>query len=298
MCINYQCSEIPVVYGLLSGKPLADIVTLLPPLEKWHLQVAFGFWGFSWLLHVLLPGRIAIGWPTRNGVLAYKLNGLLCLAVTWLGYLAAYRYNIFSPLTIITNMPSLVLAYQCIAQPFVLFLWLRGRFSNSDEHSGDILIDYFFGYQQNPRLFDMKEMDVKFFVETRALICWGLVDITAALCVYEDLHHLTWAMSVVLLAQLGYIVHAFYYESNLLSQVDFIAENMGWMLGWGNMVMVSTGFSLPAVYAYHNRHNDISAPYALGLAAVFILARQVFEQANQQKHRFKVALHSFLSHSF
>ena len=54
----------------------------------------------------------------------------------------------------------------------------------SSARSGDLLTGYFFGFELTPRLFGSKLWDLKFFLETHALILWIVWDALFAMAQY------------------------------------------------------------------------------------------------------------------
>jgi delta14-sterol reductase len=98
---------------------------------------------------------------------------------------------------------------------------------------------------------------------------------------------LTRGMVLIVAVQTLYIAHYFVHEVLVLNMIDFLADNMGWMLGWGNLVWVSMVYSLPAMHALHNPQemNLITAGILLGIAILgYVIFAQVLCEISLKTH--------------
>ena len=103
--------------------------------------------------------------------------------------------------------------------------------------SGNIIIDYFYGYEPDPRFFGFITTDVKWFLEGRVLILWNVVGILLAYRQYVAIGHVTNAMLLANLLHFIYVGHYYVVETNVLAMIDFTADHMGWMLTFGNTAL-------------------------------------------------------------
>jgi len=66
------------------------------------------------------------------------------------------------------------------------------------------------GRELNPRIGDF---DIKYLVELRpGLIGWMIIDISMAICQYVELGEITFALFLVVVFQIWYVVDALYME--------------------------------------------------------------------------------------
>src|SRR5690606_7724547 len=107
------------------------------------------------------------------------------------------------------------------------YVWGRRR-GALERSSGNPVYDFYLGTVLNPRfgLFDLK-----FFFESHlGMGTWGALAVILPAAELERSGELSLAMLVVSLCQLLYITDFFVFESNLLSMLDIIYENYGFML--------------------------------------------------------------------
>jgi protein-S-isoprenylcysteine O-methyltransferase Ste14 len=243
-------------------------------------------------LRALVPGHRVRGYVQRDGEqLDYLLNGFACLVATLLLGAAAVNFDWLrllgsaaappvscAPLSPCFRSPRLPLCPSCSAS--------RRTAPSLGERSGSLLTDYFFGWEINPRIRGSVRSDIKFFLETHALIMWIAWDALFVWQQYARDGAVSPALALTAAIQTMYVVHHFYGESFLLSMLDFTSENLGWMLTWGNIMFVGFMFTLPTLYA---SQNPSSLPWLLnvGIAFLAIAGLYVFSTANHQKHQYK-----------
>lgn len=251
----------------------------------------FGIWfGVQALLRALVPGHRVRGYLQRDGEqLDYLLNGFACLVATLLLGAAAVNFDWldFSALQPATGeLRTIVSVFQIASFAFVVLLGLKAHRAQLGERSGSLLTDYFFGWEINPRIRGSVRSDIKFFLETHALIMWIAWDALFVWQQYARDGAVSPALALTAAIQTMYVVHHFYGESFLLSMLDFTSENLGWMLTWGNVMFVGFMFTLPTLYA---SQNPSSLPWLLnvGIAFLAIAGLYVFSTANHQKHQYK-----------
>jgi delta14-sterol reductase len=241
-------------------------------------------------LRLVTPGRWVDGYVQRDGQrLRYVLNGASCLVATLaLGAVAASSgwldLAALEPRT--GELRGLVALFQALSFAIPVLLIGKARWSNLGEKSGSLLTDYFFGCEINPRIGDSAHSDIKFFLETHALIMWMAWDALFLWQQYARDGVISSSLALTVGVQAAYVAHHFHDESFLLGILDFTSENMGWMLTWGNVMFVGFFFALPPFYASQNPTNLWWVCNAsIALLAAFGL--YVFSSANHQKHQFK-----------
>lgn len=245
---------------------------------------------FQVLLERLLPGRVVQGTPLPDGsTLAYRVNGLLAMGVSlvvvaagyFLGWLPlAWLHEHFGALLTVATIFSFALS---------LFVWWWGRHrpGGPSKATGSFCRDYFYGTALNPRIPPVTGFDLKWFCECRpGLIGWIVLDLGMAAAQYERYGEVSIAMWAVIALQVVYVANNFWNESGLLTTIDIQQERFGWMLVFGDLVLVPMTYCLQAFYLI----DHFREPPAAQIAAVivFCLAGYViFVGANRQKNRFR-----------
>ena len=240
--------------------------------------------GFLVLLFVgsqLLPGRtvelVEVGGVPRR----FKLNGLVLFLSTvlvvgicqFLGWFSlSFLYDHFVALFIVAN----VLA-------FALSGWLYWRSSAEGDAPRGFLQGFFFGRDLNPVGLGI---DLKFFSYRPSLIALALFNLSFAVVQYETYGELSLAMVLYQTFTFLYVFNYFQFEYGMVHTWDIMSERFGWMLVWGNFVLVPffyciTGWSLVHAQA------TLSPIFAIALVVLFVFGFWMFRGANQQKHRFK-----------
>jgi hypothetical protein len=136
----------------------------------------------------------------------------------------------------------------------------------------------------NPRL---GLFDFKFFFESRmGMASWGALAVVLPWAQWETTGSLSTAMMVVSACQLWYIVDFFVFESNLLSMLDIIYENFGFMLAFGCVVWIPFTFTLQQQFLLA-QPRDLPAWAVAGIALLHLCGYVVFRDSNLQKQRFR-----------
>jgi Delta14-sterol reductase len=237
--------------------------------------------GFTTVLFIaskLLPGRREEGAVQENGGRrTYVLNGLsvflLAIVAVLLSPYAGIRLG-----GIIDSYWSLFVAANLIAfTASGLLLWSGHRTVRPS------LAAYFYGSSGDPALFGI---DLKLFSYRPSLIGLAIIDLAAASHQAEAFGHLSATMTLYLAMHLLYIANYFQFEYGMLFTWDIIEERFGWMLVWGDYVLVPFFYSLPAL-AQARTPTEAPVPLGLGALALYSLGFWMFRGANQQKHDFK-----------
>jgi delta14-sterol reductase len=247
------------------------------------------FFGFIAALFVgsrLLPGKHEQGVPLEGGArVTYHLVGfplfLTVVAATaallWFapGALAAV-HACFWPLFVVANVSAFA---------FSIYLTVRGRRRGEEARSGlaGFVVDCFYGVELNPT---MGGQDLKLFSYRPSLMGLGLLNVSFAAAQYQTLGHLTTRMWVYQAFYLAYLVNYFQFEYGMIYTWDIIAERFGWMLVWGDYVLVPFFYSIPGWYLLHNEE-PMPVWQIVGLGALYLTGFVLFRGANEQKHQFK-----------
>ena len=245
-----------------------------------------GFVALMFFGSKVLPGPLVTITGTENGELKrYRLNGFSLLVSTVVAVAALAWFRVWSPLTILGHFKSLFIAANIFAFFLLFILFLEGRRKTADAPGGAIrnLRDFFRGTQLNPEWFGV---DLKLFSYRPSLIGLALINVSFAFAQYETYGRLTARMWLYQILYFVYIANYFQFERGMLFTWDVIAERFGWMLAWGDYVLVPFLYSLPGWYLIHNT-NTIAPSVVAAIVALFVFGFWLFRGANGQKHQFK-----------
>lgn len=245
------------------------------------LLAVIGFLAFLIVGSILLPGR-RIERAQDGGVpRIFKLNGLalflttalivgICQAMGW--FSLSFLYNHFIALLICAN----VLA-------FALSGWLYWRGSADPDASKGFLHGFFFGRELNPGILGV---DLKFFSYRPSLIALALFNVSFAVAQYEIYGELSLAMILYQIFTFAYVFNYFQFEYGMVHTWDIVSERFGWMLVWGNFVLVPFFYCIAGLTLVHAK-GDLPLLFAIILGVLYVFGFWLFRGANEQKHRFK-----------
>ena len=244
------------------------------------LQVGLGLSGFVAILSIgsiLLPGRVHEGASRPEGSrLKYKLNGLLLFLLVIAGALGGERIGLFSLASIPPRMPALLAVANVFAFAASIALMLRKR----GRHR---LSDFFHGVEANPSWLGV---DLKMFSYRPSLIGLALINLSLAALQVKLHGHLAPRMALYQIFCFVYLANYFQFEYGMLFTWDILVERFGWMLVWGDYVLVPFFYALPGWYLLDNLE-PLPFAGASGILLLYAGGFWLFRGANQQKHRFK-----------
>jgi len=283
--------EIGAIYAILND-PMQGLIDMFPMPTYEAAAIYLGFWVLSILLHYLIPGEIVMGQPqTHNGVrLPYLVNGKECFIVSIVALLGTTYYGYFDPSLVVDHFGPIATLATTFSYGICVLLYLRGYLFYEGNPSGNLVLDYFYGYEANPRFFGQIWLDPKWITEGRALMAWTLIEMCFLHTAYVRTGVLPSAMLLTTVLHFLYVLHYFIHETAVLTMLDFYAENFGIMLCWGNMTWVMITFTFPVVFLYH--YSGVQELSAWGFAGIFLLwgfGYIIFAQTCIQKFQFKKA---------
>lgn len=174
---------------------------------------------------------------------------------------------------------SEIIAANLLAWPAALVLYVTGRPAGRRRR----LPDYFFGIALAPSLYGL---DLKVFSYRPSLIGLALMNLSFGVLQYRQTGTVTATMAIYQLMTFAYILNHFHFEKGVMFMWDIIEERFGWMLVWGDYVLVPFFYSLPAAYiAMQDASISVGALALICLAYLF--GFWLFRGANGQKHQFK-----------
>ncbi|ONK55133.1 uncharacterized protein A4U43_UnF7250 [Asparagus officinalis] len=265
----------------------ALITSLIPTWSA--VIVLFSYLGYLALAGSLLPGKIVPGAVLSDGSrLRYHCNGLLSLVLLMALLGVGVQMELVSP-TVVADKGLELLSVTFIFSVLVsLILYAMGR-SSCDQSSsfkphitGNMLDDWWLGAQLNPRFMGI---DLKFFFVRAGMMGWLFINLSLLAKLYQ-------AGNVnlsVILYQLFcglYVIDYFFNEEFMTSTWDIIAERLGFMLVFGDLVFIPFTFTIQGWWLLKNKV-ELSKIAAISSCLVFLIGYQVFRGANKQKHVFK-----------
>jgi len=248
--------------------------------------IFFGFVGALFVASRFVPGKREPGVPLTGGArVTYTLNGFRLFlgvvaataAVLMLrpSALAAVHAH-FWPLFAVANVAAFAAS---------IYLAVRGRAAIAGARPGLVgfVVDTFYGAELNPA---MAGVDLKMFSYRPSLMGLGLLNISFAAAQYHELGYVTTRMWVYQTFYFAYLVNYFQFEYGMIYTWDIIAERFGWMLVWGDYVLVPFFYSIPGWYLLHDT-DPMPAWQVAALGALYVTGFVLFRGSNQQKHQFK-----------
>ncbi|KAK8093213.1 ergosterol biosynthesis ERG4/ERG24 family protein [Apiospora kogelbergensis] len=262
------------------------------------------YYMFSMVLFVVLPAEKVAGIKLRESgrSLEYRFNAfsstvvhlLICAIGTFLqgANFAVWIFISEKYLQLITC--DIILSFM-----ISVYLYLRSfsvRPGNSElrelaigGNTGSHIYDFFIGRELNPRITlpVFGEIDLKSFLAMRpGLTGWLLLDLAFVAKQYRIYGFISNSVLLTTAAQMYYVLEGQFFEDGLLRMMDITTDGLGFMLTFGDIVLVPFLYSTQCRYlAVHPV--QLSNGMMIGLSAVFILGLYIFRVFNAQKLRFR-----------
>lgn len=237
----------------------------------------------------ILPGKVVPGVILSDGTrLHYRCNGLLSLLLL-VGLLGVGVWmNYVSPTAISDRGLELLSATFIFSFLVTMLLYTAGCKSRNLGSSlkphvtGNLIYDWWFGIQLNPQFMGI---DIKFFFVRAGMLGWLLINLSILAKSIQDAN-LSQSMILYQLFCVLYILDYFFYEEYMTSTWDIIAERLGFMLVFGDLVWIPFTFSIQGWWLLRNQV-DLTTAAIVANCFVFLMGYRVFRGANKQKHVFK-----------
>lgn len=265
----------------------AIAASLIPTWSS--VMVLFSYLGYLAVAGSVLPGKAVPGAMLSDGTrLRYRCNGLLSLVVLMALLGVGVQMKLVSP-TVVSDKGLELLSVTFIFSVVVTcMLYVIGcksldKSSSFKPHvSGNILDDWWLGVQLNPRFMGI---DLKFFFVRAGMMGWLFINLSLFAKIFQAgnanlsviLYHLFCAL---------YIIDYFFYEEFMTSTWDIIAERLGFMLVFGDLVFIPFTFTIQGWWLLKHKV-ELSNAAAIASCLVFLIGYLVFRGANKQKHVFK-----------
>ncbi|WAS97314.1 hypothetical protein [Nannocystis punicea] len=236
----------------------------------------------------VLPGALVQGFPQPDGRRKhYVLNGLGLFVLTHMIVIGATLLCGASIAPIVTAwFWPLFIGANLFSAAWTLVLYVGGMQRGGPEASAGrgLVHDLWMGVELNPT---WRGVDLKTFAYQPSLIGLGLL--VAAFAVAQVELHGTLTPQMALWAAFWwlYLFTHFRAEAGVLSMWDIIAEKFGFMLVWGDLVLVPF-FYCAAGWVLLDQTEPASWPVLAAIAGVYALGLWIFRGANKQKHTFKL----------
>lgn len=245
---------------------------------------------FQVLLERLLPARSVQGTPLPDGSrLSYRINGLRAMVVTLVSVAVGYKLDLLPLAWLHTNFGALLTSitiFSFLLAYFVMW-WGARNPGGPGKTTGSFFRDYFYGTALNPRTPAVSGFDWKFFCECRpGLIGWLVLDLGMAAAQFEKYGEVSLAMWAVIFLQTAYVANNFWNEAWLLGTIDIQQERFGWMLVFGDLVLVPMTYCLQA-YWLVDHFRDPSPIYIAAVILLAVAGYTIFMGTNLQKDRFR-----------
>jgi delta14-sterol reductase len=187
---------------------------------------------------------------------------------------------------LITHFWALLVVANIYAFSLTAILYIKGKRAGAKLESGfsGVVKDAFMGTEVNPSWLGV---DLKMFAYRPSLMGLGVLNWGFAAAQYQALGHLTGRMWLYQIFFFIYLTNYFQFEHGMLYTWDIIAEKFGWMLVWGDYVLVPFFYCLCGWYLVDNVE-PLPGYTAAALTVLFAVGFWLFRGSNDQKHRYKV----------
>ena len=229
-----------------------------------------------------LPGRRVLGRPDPDGsTRSYKLNGLGLFLIVMLLAVLGDVFDVISLSVLHTHFAELFIVANVFA--FGLSAGLYWQAARSQMASPGLWRGVFFGRQLNPTWFGV---DLKLFSYRPSLIALALFNVSFAVVQYDRHGEFTLQMILYQVFTLLYVLNYFQFEYGMIYTWDIVSERFGWMLAWGDYVLVPFFYCLAGWWLVDTR-DSLPGLAAAAICVLFVVGFCMFRGANEQKHRFK-----------
>ncbi len=265
----------------------------LSPVTLPNLLVAgavyLAFFGGLLFASMVLPGRVVPGFPSPDGTRkSYRINGM----ALWVGtHIAIGGGALLFDLSL-AHLVRHFWSYFVVVNAFsiawmgILYVGGRARQPASERRHGalGLVQDLWYGVELNPT---WKGVDLKVFAYQPSLIGLSLLNVAFAWAQWEQLGTLTPQMVAYQVFWWLYMTTHYHYETGVLSMWDVIAEKFGFMLLWGDLVLVPFFYCIGGWWLLDDPRAAMQWPALAGLVGLHLMGLWIFRGANAQKDRFK-----------
>ena len=276
-----------VVRGVLYRSPMTSM-PMLSGLTLSSLCVATiayaGFFAAMLVAARVVPGPRVLGFSQPDGQRKhYRMHGLALFVLTHMVVIAGTLVFGLSLAPLVTTwFWPLFAAANVFAVVWALALYVGGR-ARGHAGTGNFLQDVWMGVELNPT---WRGVDLKVFAYQPSLIGLGVLVAAFGYAQYEAIGTLTPQMVLYQAFWWLYLFTHYRDEAGVLSMYDVIAEKFGFMLVWGDLVLVPFFYCI-AGWTLAQQTEPMAWPGLVALCVAYGVGLWVFRGANKQKHVFK-----------
>jgi len=265
----------------------------LEPVTLPHLLVAaavysaffFGLLGAS----MVLPGPLVEGFPAPDGSRKrYRMNGLALWVATHIVLGMGILVLGWSPSHLVRHFWSYFVVVNVFSVAWMAVLYRGGQRRRTAASRGTglrgLVVDLWLGVELNPT---WRGVDLKVFAYQPSLIGLSILNVAFAWAQWELQGRLTPQMIAYQAFWWLYLTTHYLHETGVLSMWDVIAEEFGFMLVWGDLVLVPFFYCIGGWWLLDDPRPDLGGMALAGLVALHVLGLWIFRGANAQKDRFK-----------
>lgn len=269
---------------------MPELASLTPALSPSHLALALlGYAGFFFAMlaaAAALPGERVTGFPQPDGRRkTYRMTGLAMFVLTHMVVIGATLVFGVSLAPLVTTwFWPLFAAANLFAVLWTVALYVGGRRRGNRPSGKGLVYDLWMGVELNP---EWRGVDLKVWAYQPSLIGLGILVAAFGYAQYEQLGHLTPQMILYQAFWWLYLYTHYRDEAGVLSMYDVIAEKFGFMLVWGDLVLVPFFYCTAGWYLLA-QPEPMAWPGLVALVVAYAVGLWVFRGANKQKHTFKV----------
>lgn len=259
-----------------------------PTSLAWASLVLLAFFAALFAGAWALPGKRVLGFPQPDGQRKYyKVNGLALWIATHFVIIGGTVALDWSLTRVVENFWSLLLVANVIAVAWTWLLVAQGRRALAPDARattlGSRIAEFWMGSELNPTWLGV---DLKVWAYQPSLIGMSLLHVSFAYAQWDAIGTLTPQMIAYQVFWWLYMTTHYHWEPGVLSMWDVIAERFGFMLVWGDLVLVPFFYSLGG-WTLVQQTEPMPWTTVAAIAAVFTLGLWIFRGANAQKDRFK-----------
>ncbi|MEM6990470.1 MAG: DUF1295 domain-containing protein [Myxococcota bacterium] len=234
----------------------------------------------------ILPGKTYAGFPQPSGDRKdYKINGLSLWVATHMAIVAGVLWFDLSLSSLIHEFWSYFIVVNAASVVWMFILYFGGRIRGETARPGLVgfVQDFWYGVELNPT---WRGVDLKTWAYQPSLIGLSILNAAFGFTQYEALGTLTPQMIAYLSFWWLYMTSHFWFEAGVLSMWDVIAEKFGFMLVWGDLVLVPFFYCIGGWWLV-GQTEPMSVAMVGTVVGLHVLGLWIFRGANAQKDQFK-----------
>lgn len=234
----------------------------------------------------ILPGKVYRGFKQPSGDHKdYKINGLALWVATHMAIVVGVLWFDLSLSSLIYEFWSYFIVVNAASFAWMFILYFGGRIRGEPARAGllGFVADYWYGVELNPT---WKGVDLKTWAYQPSLIGLSLLNAAFGWVQYEQQGSLTPQMIAYLSFWWLYMTSHYWFEPGVLSMWDVIAEKFGFMLVWGDLVLVPFFYCIGGWWLV-GQTEPMSGAMVGGVVGVHVMGLWIFRGANAQKDQFK-----------